>query len=197
MDFTDNLLVTLLGWSTYFFLHSLFAADWVKGLIDRVLKTQFRYYRLIYSTLFIVLLLPLIWLTFSGMPTFLFTSSWARLLGVVGVISGIWVLVWAGGYFDQGEFMGIAQVKGKAADTRLILEGPYRIVRHPLYFGTLLLFSGLFLLYPTIRVAGTTLVVFTYLVIGSRLEERKLLAFYGAEYATYMKTVKGLIPWVI
>jgi cell division protein FtsL len=40
----------------------------------------------------------------------------------------------------------------------------------------------------------TSVLVTAYFVIGSRLEERKLLAQYGEAYARYRALVPGLLP---
>lgn len=193
---TSSLLITMAAWGGYFILHSVFAAEGIKQSCAKLMGAYFKYYRLIYSTLFILLLLPPVWLTFRGTPDFMFQHIGLRIAGIGILLMGIGVLGWAGAHFDQGEFMGISQIRNRPVSNRLIMDGPYRLVRHPLYFGTILLFNGLFLAYPTTLVLGTTGVVFLYLIIGSRLEERKLLAIYGTAYADYKRTVKGLIPYL-
>jgi protein-S-isoprenylcysteine O-methyltransferase Ste14 len=68
-------------------------------------------------------------------------------------------------------------------------------VRHPLYFGTLLALWGTFLLYPTdasLLVAGVSTL---YLLIGSKLEERKLEQQFGDAYRSYQRKVPMLIPF--
>ncbi len=40
----------------------------------------------------------------------------------------------------------------------------------------------------------TAILLSLYFVLGSRLEERKLVAFHGEKYRQYMKHVAGLVP---
>jgi protein-S-isoprenylcysteine O-methyltransferase Ste14 len=83
-----------------------------------------------------------------------------------------------------------------AAPTALITHGPYRFVRHPLYFGTFLMGLG------TEFVLGSS---YIWLVIGSlpllavlaHREEKKLLHVFGAEKLEAFKsrTPHRLIPF--
>jgi protein-S-isoprenylcysteine O-methyltransferase Ste14 len=44
---------------------------------------------------------------------------------------------------------------------------------------------------------GLILVIsYSYILIGYRLEESKLIAVFGPEYTTYQKGVKALIPYL-
>jgi protein-S-isoprenylcysteine O-methyltransferase Ste14 len=67
----------------------------------------------------------------------------------------------------------------------------HRYVRHPWYF------FGLVLLW-TRDMNATTLLssafITLYFVIGSRMEEKKLLVYHGDSYRRYMARVPGLLP---
>lgn len=68
----------------------------------------------------------------------------------------------------------------------------YRIVRHPLQFGVLIMMvaTPVMTLGHLIFVVAMTL----YIAIGLRFEERALLRDFGAAYATYQRDVPMLIP---
>jgi protein-S-isoprenylcysteine O-methyltransferase Ste14 len=74
---------------------------------------------------------------------------------------------------------------------RFVTPGPYRIVRHPLYVGWLLVFWST----PTMSAAhllfavGTTL----YILVAIRLEERDLVDVHP-EYDHYRRAVPMLVP---
>ena len=74
---------------------------------------------------------------------------------------------------------------------KLLTDGPFARVRHPLYSGFLALVYGVLLLAPlvdTIMLAGiSTSVVFVYV----RKEEEFLLKEYGEAYREYVERV----PW--
>jgi protein-S-isoprenylcysteine O-methyltransferase Ste14 len=60
----------------------------------------------------------------------------------------------------------------------------------------MLLALGLWMVHPSPGRGAILLVTLIYLIIGSRLEEQKLIREYGAAYEGYRKKVKSLIPWV-
>ena len=82
----------------------------------------------------------------------------------------------------------------KPAVPALQTGGLHRIIRHPLYFGTLLFIWGLFLLFTYLNNLIACLVISLYTLIGAKLEEQKLQAEFGAAYEEYSKKVPMLIP---
>lgn len=74
-----------------------------------------------------------------------------------------------------------------------VVRGPYLWVRHPLY-----LFS-LILIWATPDMSSDRLlfnVLWTsWIVLGSYLEERDLVAEFGERYQAYQQTVPMLLPW--
>jgi protein-S-isoprenylcysteine O-methyltransferase Ste14 len=79
----------------------------------------------------------------------------------------------------------------------LVTDGPYRIVRHPIYAAMLglMVATGLVISKPWALGAGTVL----YLVGTTsriRIEERLLLQHFGDQYEDYKSKVSALIPFV-
>jgi len=75
----------------------------------------------------------------------------------------------------------------------ILLAGPYRWVRHPSYFTALVMIWS----YPDLTADRLLLnVLFTaWIILGTVLEERDLIAVYGKEYRTYQCAVPMLIPY--
>jgi len=76
----------------------------------------------------------------------------------------------------------------------LIVTGPYRYVRHPLYAGWsfTLIGLGLVLGTPTLVVAGLVWLLVTQ--VWSVHEERDLARRFGSEFAAYRQRTPRLIP---
>jgi protein-S-isoprenylcysteine O-methyltransferase Ste14 len=77
----------------------------------------------------------------------------------------------------------------------LIVRGPYRWVRHPLYFFCLLLIWSC----PDLSLDRLLFNVLwsTWVLVGSLFEERDLVADFGESYRDYQRKVPMLIPWRI
>jgi protein-S-isoprenylcysteine O-methyltransferase Ste14 len=78
----------------------------------------------------------------------------------------------------------------------LIRNGPYAIVRHPIYSGLLLMFLGSAIGVGELR----GFIGLPILVLGwkykSTTEERLMTEQFGEEYRRYKNEVKGLIPFL-
>lgn len=80
-------------------------------------------------------------------------------------------------------------------DGELITSGAYRIVRHPIYLGVLLICLGFAMATSSLARLGLTLVLFVFFDRKARREERWLIERYSG-YGQYRRHVKKLIPWL-
>jgi protein-S-isoprenylcysteine O-methyltransferase Ste14 len=83
------------------------------------------------------------------------------------------------------------------ADHKLITEGPYRLVRHPIYtamFGKLLATNFAFGHWIGLPVAGGIFVIGT--IIRIRSEESLLREAFGGEFEAYARRVPSFVPFV-
>ena len=119
----------------------------------------------------------------------------------IGVLYGLYALGWGIVFFstfliNHFDLFGLRQIwlnwKGREY-TPLQFGTPllYRLVRHPLYVGFLLVFWAA----PTMTIAHLVFALATtaYILIGIQLEERDLMRAHP-EYANYRKRVPMLIP---
>ncbi|MBJ6723504.1 isoprenylcysteine carboxylmethyltransferase family protein [Geomonas sp. Red875] len=78
---------------------------------------------------------------------------------------------------------------------KLVETGPYGLVRHPIYTGVICMAYGWSVLAMSWLTIGYATVIFVFLDIKSRREERWLVEQYPG-YEEYRKRVRRLIPFV-
>ena len=81
-------------------------------------------------------------------------------------------------------------------DHKLIQHGIYKYVRHPIYFGTTLVFLGLPLCVGSLFGFAIMALVIPLFLNRIRMEEKLLIEEFGAEYERYRETSKKLIPFL-
>lgn len=169
--------------------HSVFARERVKAALAR--RIPERLIRSVYvwtaSVLLIVILV--LWQPVGG-TVYRFTG-WQAFAHALVQVLGLWLIARSLGAIDALELAGIRRSDGG----RLKVSGPYRLVRHPLYLGWVLIVSG------AATMTGDRLffaaVTSTYLIAAVPWEERSLERTFGEEYARYRRQVRWrIIPYV-
>jgi protein-S-isoprenylcysteine O-methyltransferase Ste14 len=193
---TNELILLALAWLFYFLIHSLLASMWVKSAIAQYLPTLIPWYRLLFNLLALVLIAPplyMLWLYRSD-PLWQWQGamSWLAYAMMILSASGF---VWSLRYYDSREFLGIRQLQRHQQaiqdQEQLKISPLHRFVRHPWYsLGLLLIWVQDMDPARLISVLSIT----CYLVLGSRIEESKLLLYHGEAYRIYRQRVPGLIP---
>jgi protein-S-isoprenylcysteine O-methyltransferase Ste14 len=80
-------------------------------------------------------------------------------------------------------------------DRELVTEGPFSVVRNPLYFFSLLAFIGAGLSFESLTIAGLFVAVFFATHWPTILrEEQKLRGIFGTPYEAYLARVPRLLP---
>ncbi len=112
---------------------------------------------------------------------------------LMGMIWGMYALHSFDAFGNQEILAYIRSVEVRTIP--LAIRGPYRWVRHPLYFFTLVMIWSC----PDITMDRLLFnVLFTiWIVIGTVLEERDLVAEFHETYHDYQSRVPMLIPWKI
>jgi protein-S-isoprenylcysteine O-methyltransferase Ste14 len=185
-------IVLSLLWLTYFALHSIFADKRIKKKFQNSLK----YYRLIYSVLAILLLLPI------AFYMLLIPSEWIWQKNIVSKFFGLMLATYGVILFkislksyNISEFLGLKQAKqDKIIKKKLSTDGLLKYVRHPMYSASLLLIWGYFVFAPHLANLITIILFTLYFVVGTKLEEKKLVEEFGAAYSDYQKKVPMFIP---
>ncbi len=81
-----------------------------------------------------------------------------------------------------------------AGISRIIKDGVYGIVRHPIYSADIVLSWGIFSFWPTVGVLGSVIWLTLVQCFWMSLEERFLIKKFGSEYKDYQKEVPMFIP---
>ena len=118
-------------------------------------------------------------------------SSIARTAGVVLLVLGT-VLCGAAALHLGTNLTPLPHPKD---DATLVTGGLYRLVRHPIYFGVLLLAFGWALFVQGWLTLGYAALLFVFFDIKSRKEEAWLMARFP-EYAAYRRRVRKLVPFI-
>jgi protein-S-isoprenylcysteine O-methyltransferase Ste14 len=82
--------------------------------------------------------------------------------------------------------------------TGLVTTGPYRLIRHPIYFGLSILAMGealAFSSWPAVLVAFSAIV--PTFVWRARVEETLLTDIFGDRYAHYRRQTRMMIPYLL
>jgi protein-S-isoprenylcysteine O-methyltransferase Ste14 len=118
-------------------------------------------------------------------------TSWALTSGAAICGFGLFVTIWARWTLAGNWSSDVTFKQGH----ELIRTGPYRIVRHPIYTGLLVMALGTAM--GPLRCWLGIVVVGVGFWIKLRQEERLMLRHFPNEYPAYQKQVKALIPFVI
>jgi protein-S-isoprenylcysteine O-methyltransferase Ste14 len=119
------------------------------------------------------------------------------ILFVVSAVAGIWAvakmgwarLLLAGALFPIG-----AGAEEKGVPQRLVVEGPYRYVRNPLYVGDFCLIVGAALLTRSWALVLVAALYLVQLAIQLPFEERELRERFGVPYRCYCQLVPRFVP---
>jgi methanethiol S-methyltransferase len=188
----DVALIALFGLQ-----HSVMARPGFKSAWTRIVPKELE--RSAYVLLSSAVLVLLMW-QWRPIPTPVLwhaDATWSAALGWAVMGAGVFILLWATFLIDHFELFGLRQGWNTLRGMELRAPGfvtpwLYRIVRHPLYVGWLLIFWGT----PTMT-AGHLLFacgMSGYILVAMRYEERDLLKHIDEPYARYREQVPALVP---
>ncbi len=203
MTIVQDILLIILSFALFGFLHSYLASTGFKKKIVKEAGSYIAFYRIVYNLTAVFFF----YLMYEMLPhpdevIYDLSTPWDLII-LIPQFMGIAGIIWTLRYFSGAEFLGINQAvrwfkgeyKTKELDEHLTLriEGPYKFSRHPLY-----LFTIIFLLFrPVMDIFYLTffLCIVAYFYAGSFFEEKKLIETFGEEYAEYRKSVPRIFPF--
>ncbi len=191
-----QLLALGLSLTGYCLFHSWMASLSCKRRVARRWPALVPGYRLLFNLLALLLLIPSGWLLLSYPGDLLWQwSGYGRWLADGLALMAVLCFVHSLRSYDMGLFLGLRQWREDAAEADgregFRVSFWHRFVRHPWYFFALIVLWTREMNAAQLLAYG---LISLYLVVGSRLEEERLIALYGDSYRRYRQRVAGLLP---
>ncbi len=98
-----------------------------------------------------------------------------------------WALVTLGGNYQVGG-------NPPRAIDQMVIAGPYRFVRHPMYTAALCISFGLACLIQSLAFLAVFCIYVLLIILLIRVEEAGLRRSYSEQYAAYQQKVKRIVP---
>jgi methanethiol S-methyltransferase len=183
-------LLTLFGLQ-----HSFMARPGFKRWWERYVSPSLERSLYVFISSAFLIALCLFWKPMAGI-VWQADSVAAQMLWWAGLLTGLLWLVGSSFLTDHFELLGLKQAWLSARECPMpapfVVRSLYRLVRHPIYVGWLLLF------WCTPQMTWGHLLFATgmsiYTVVGIRYEERDLVASHGPDYTAYREAVPALVP---
>lgn len=124
-------------------------------------------------------------------------NGWPR-MAVTGLYLFGWAfLLYATFLIDHFDLFGLSQVWRRLTgrpegDTKFRTPSLYKLMRHPIYVGWLIIFWAA----PTMTIAHLVFAIATtvYILLAIQLEERDLITQFGKDYRDYKRRTPMLVP---
>lgn len=140
-----------------------------------------------------MMVMPVIYVFTSWLNSFSINLlEWARWSGVV--VFGFYLFLFWWVHKTLGtNWSPVLEIR---KDHKLITEGPYKYVRHPMYTCMWLGVAGFWLISSNWVVGIVALVTWSILYfIRLPDEEKMMIEEFGDQYKDYMRRTKRIIPW--
>ncbi len=184
------------------FFHSFLASNKVKKIFLKKSGDLIAFYRTIYVLISLITFYFLY--DISPKPHLIIYDLQKPfdILILIPQFAFFFAALWTLKYFSAKEFLGINQVvrwfhkkydvKNLDEELTLRINGPYKYMRHPLYFFSILFLcfrAEMDLFYLTFLIC-----IIIYFYIGSFYEEKKLVEKFGTGYLKYQQYVPRIFP---
>ncbi len=116
-----------------------------------------------------------------------------ELAGSVVYVAGFLLMAWA--LLSLGHNYQLGGTAPRHSDV-MVNDGPYRLVRHPMYGAALCISCGLACLTQSIACFSVFCIYLVLILLLIPLEERGLQQAYGKDYAAYRQNTAKLVPFI-
>ena len=191
-------------WITWCAIHSAMISLTLNDYLKSRFERYHRFYRLFYNLVALITVIPLILYSRSLKGPVLFRwEGYMTFVQFLLLATAITLFIAGALKYDMLQFFGVRQIKsGKSYATlsesgEIVTSGILSLIRHPWYLGAII-FTWVYYREMDVSTLIVNILLTAYLVIGTFLEERKLIIELGDSYKDYKDRVSMLIPtkWI-
>ena len=180
-------------------LHSAMISISVTEYFKKFLGSNYRFYRLFFNMIAILTLIPVGFFVYSIRTQAIVQWNGYMRVGQILIFGlSMWFFFLGGRHYDIHQILGVKQIRDGTADMaitdtgQLDTSGVLGVTRHPWYLATMLL---IWARQMDISAIIVNVILTVYLIVGTYLEEKKLVREFGEKYRSYQKKVSMLIPY--
>jgi protein-S-isoprenylcysteine O-methyltransferase Ste14 len=122
---------------------------------------------------------------------------WIRLgLEIVGLVIysvGFFLMAWASITLGRNYQLGGSAPR---SEDKMVVDGPYRMLRHPMYTAALSISLGLACLLQSWACSSIFLIYLVLILLLISVEENELQKAFGERYGAYQQKTSKIIPFV-
>jgi protein-S-isoprenylcysteine O-methyltransferase Ste14 len=199
MNHLHSMYNLALLWTLWAVLHSLLISRSVTSRLQKKLGAYAAYYRIVYNIFSLLTLIFVMGYQLRLEEKIIFAWPWPWNLVKIFMYLVAFLLFYGGSRaYDMDFVIGIKQLQGRSEHAlpktaEFKTSGILQHVRHPWYTAAIL---TVWAFGPISDVSLVSKIILTvYIIIGTILEERKLINEFGAPYLDYRKRVPQFIPW--
>ena len=192
-------LPVVLLWVLWCALHSALIATTVTDYLKEKLGDGYRFYRLFFNIVALITILPLAYYSIAMKDAPIF--RWQGPLAIAKyslLLTSLCLFIAGAKHYDILQFLGICQIKTGEINPTLSehhtfnTTGILSAIRHPWYI------AGIMFVWArdiSLSILLNNIVISVYFVIGTILEERKLVREFGEKYREYQERVSMFFPY--
>ncbi|MBP2626703.1 MAG: hypothetical protein H6Q68_1414 [Firmicutes bacterium] len=198
-------IILIILWCTWCTVHSGMISLTITNYLRDRLGRKYRFYRLFYNVISLTTMIPIILYGANLTGQVLFRwDGFLLIVKLILVITALLLFILGAIKYDIVHFFGIRQIKYGSSHSALSKTGAIdtsgilRITRHPWYLAAIIfIWTGYREMYVSTLIVNMILTV--YIMIGTVLEERKLIIEHGDNYRDYIARVSMLFPfkWIV
>jgi len=194
----QNYILLSILWIVWCVIHSALTSITVTDLFKRAMGDKYRFYRFFFNTFSVATFVPLAMYSrlFTTEPLFTW-EGYMHIIRYCFIVLAAGLLLAGAHHYSILQFLGIQQILQKRFGISMTESGEFdssgilSVVRHPWYLAVFILLWARDL--DSVRITVNA-VLSVYLLIGTLLEERKLVLEFGDKYKLYQRQVSMFIP---